>query len=139
MGARGKKSSASLGVVKSGQITAIGRAKPPAGLTPEQSTEWLAIVDRMPAEWFPRETHSMLEQYCRHVVSARRVGELIESLVNGDMESGDWVGDYNRLLIMQEREGRAMSSLATRMRLSQQSKYSKHKGKGGPLNKKPWE
>jgi hypothetical protein len=81
----------------------------------------------------------MLEQYCRYVVSARRVGEMIESLLSGDMDSGNWIADYNQLLIMQEREGRAMSSLATRMRLSQQSKYTKNKSKGGPLTKKPWD
>jgi hypothetical protein len=39
---------------------------------------------------------------------------------------------------MQEREGRALSSLATRMRLSQQTTYDKSKKK--PLQgKKPWE
>lgn len=136
MGARGPKSTASLEVVSSG-ISAIHRPEPVSGLTTDQANEWIDIVNRLPAEWFPRETHGMLAQYCRHIVSSRRVGELIESLVGGEMASENFVGDYDKLLKMQEREGRAMSSLATRMRISQQAQYSKDKGKGGPRQKPP--
>ena len=35
--------------------------------------EWCAVVNRMPADWFPRETHGMLVQYCRLIVGARRL------------------------------------------------------------------
>ena len=130
MGARGKKSAASLEVVRSSNVRAIQRPKPVEGLTPEQAGEWLNVVNRMPADWFPNETHSMLAHYCRHVVSARRVSELIETILDGDGQQG-WLEDYDRLLKMQEREGRAMSALATRMRITQQSLVSKDKGKGG--------
>lgn len=48
------------------------------------------------------------------------------------------IEEYDRLLKMQEREGRAMSSLATRMRITQQTTYDKSKKK--PVTgKKPWE
>ena len=44
----------------------------------------------------------------------------------------------DRLYRMQEREGRAMSSLATRMRITQQTTYDKSKKK--PLQgAKPWD
>ena len=44
----------------------------------------------------------------------------------------------DRLLKMQERESRAIATLATKMRLSQQSTYDKSKRK--PLmGKKPWQ
>jgi hypothetical protein len=138
MGQRGKKSAAQLSVVKDGTISAINRPDAPQDLTPEQSLEWLRVVERMPAEWFPAETHAMLAQYCRHVVSARRVAEMIESLTEGSMDSDRWVEDYDRLLKMQEREGRAMSSLATRMRISQQAQIN-YKKKTGSSVKKPWE
>ena len=79
----------------------------------------------------------MLTAYCRHVVAQRRVAQLIsqtEKLKRLDVQL------YNQLLAMQEREGRAISSLATRMRLSQQSTYApdKAKGKRG-LTRPPWE
>ncbi|MBK5958098.1 hypothetical protein CCR97_08190 [Rhodoplanes elegans] len=73
--------------------------------------------------------------YCRHVVAARRVAQLIEQAEKADPFD---VANYNTLLIMQEREGRALSSLATRMRLSQQATFDKKKSK--PIQgKKPWE
>ena len=132
---RGRKSGASLAVVRA--IGTIVRPDPMPGLTIDQSNEWVDIVNRMPADWFPRETHSILAQYCRHVVSAKRVGELIESLISGETESDNFLCDYDRLLKMQEREGRAMSSLATRMRLTQQSLVSKARTKGSMKDKPP--
>ena len=54
MGERGKKSGASLAVMKS-KITAITRPVPPKSLTDEQASIWREIVERLPSEWFPRE------------------------------------------------------------------------------------
>lgn len=138
MGARGRESIASLEVVRpENAITAISRPGPPDHLTDEQAAEWQNIVNRMPADWFPRETHGMLAAYCRHVVESRRVATLIESVMAG--EQGDrWLEDYDRLLKMQERESRAVSALARGMRISQQSQYSKDKKRGTSV-KKPWE
>jgi hypothetical protein len=42
-----------------------------ADLTEDQAAEWRAVVDRLPNDWFPRETHGMLAQFCRHVCTAR--------------------------------------------------------------------
>jgi hypothetical protein len=131
---RGRKSAASLEVVHG--VSAVRRPAPPVELTDEQAAEWTAIVERMPADWFPRETHPMLSQYCLHAVSQRKVSTLIENLLAQDEFSVD---DYDKLLKMQEREGRAMSSLATRMRISQQAQYNKDKKKGGGTVKRPWE
>ena len=137
MGTRGPTSLKALQVVTADSPTLerVERPKPPAELDPEQSAEWRAVVDRMPADWFGRETFAMLAQYCRHTVAARRVAQLI-----ADHESSEdfSVVDYDRLLKMQEREGRAISSLATKMRISQQSAYDKSK-KRQPSARKPWE
>ena len=61
--------------------------------------------------------------------------------ISGDAEKDDEfkVGDYDLLLKMQEREGRALSSLATRMRMTQQTQYDKSKKRGSGAVKKPWE
>ena len=132
---RGRKSAASIAVISPGSVQAVRRPDAPAELTDEQSAEWVSVVSRLPADWFPRETHGMLAQYCRHVVSARRVAQLIAECEASDEFD---VEDYDRLLKMQEREGRALSSLATRMRLSQQTTYDKSKKKPGQT-RKPWE
>jgi hypothetical protein len=149
MGSRGRKSVASLSVIGPSGIEAVRRPEPPEELTDEQALEWRAVVNRLSADWFPRETHGMLAQYCRHVVAARRVAEMIRALedmlANSDPVAEDGAPTIlsaaktlDRLLKMQEREGRALSSLATRMRISQQALYDKSKKKPGAA-KKPWE
>jgi hypothetical protein len=134
MGSRGKKSFAESGVIKRMNISAVNRPEPPAHLTDDQAAEWRAVVDRLPAEWFPSETHALLAQFCRHVTSARHIAGLIEKLAQSDEFS---LILFDRLLRMQEREGRAMSSLATRMRISQQSRFS-HRKRTGPRIPAPW-
>src|SRR5512146_3041235 len=149
MGSRGRTSAAALSVISSDGIVTIQRPSPPDDLTEEQGEEWRAVVNRLPAEWFPRETHGMLAQYCRHVVAARRVAQMIDALEAGMADEGkapdadrltiilSAANTMDRLLKMQEREGRAISSLATRMRLSQQTTYDKSKKK--PIvGKRPW-
>jgi hypothetical protein len=48
------------------------------------------------------------------------------------------IGALDQLYKMQEREGRALSSLATRMRITQQTTYDKSKKKPAQT-KNPWE
>lgn len=135
MAKRGRQSAAELAVVQN--VTEIvPRPVAPDDLTDEQAAEWDAIVARLPADWFPRETHGLLKQYCRHAVEARRIAQLVDQLCAG--EDFD-VMAYDKLLQMQEREGRAMSSLATRMRLTQQATFDKERKKGKPVARKPWE
>lgn len=136
MKTRGKTSLAALSTTAVGKLESVQRPDAPYDLTDEQTEEWWAVVNRMPADWFPRETHAMLSQYCRHIVSARRVAQLIEQMMK---EKTFDVDAYNQLLIMQEREGRAISSLATRMRLTQQTQYDKSKKRGTAGTKKPWD
>lgn len=134
MGIRGRPSAGSLSVVPT-VIEVIPRAKPPSELTDEQADEWRAIVNCMPADWFRRETHGMLVQYCRGVIAARRVAQLIAAVEATDPLD---IEEYDRLLKMQERESRNLSSLATRMRLTQQTTYDPKKNKGS-TTKRPWE
>lgn len=140
MGMRGKKSTSELSVVPSASVSAIQRPLPPEELTPEQAGEWRAIVNRMPADWFPRETHPLLTQYCRHAVNCRRIGGMIADFESQPSDDENWLQTYDKLLKMQDREGRALSSLATRMRISQHAQYN-HKKKTGVASpaKKPWE
>ena len=135
MGTRGRKSGASLQVVRPEDVERLARPEPPSHLTDEQAEEWRAVVDTLPAEWFSRETHSMLAQYCRHVVTARRVSQMIDS---AESEAAPDIDQLDKLYKMQEREGRAMSSLATRMRMTQQATYDKSRKKPRTV-KKLWE
>jgi hypothetical protein len=135
MGTRGRASAASLEVAKP-TMERVARPDAPYDLTDEQSEEWWAVVNRLPADWFPRETHGVLAQYCRHVVAARRVAQLVDAEERGEGELD--LSRYDQLLKMQEREGRALSSLATRLRITQQATLSE-KARKPTQGKKPWE
>lgn len=133
MGTRGRRSSAALSVVQVGAVV-VQRPRPPEVLNQEQAHEWLAIVNRMPADWFPRETHGLLAAYCQHITELASIAQLVEQVK--ETEPLDVVA-YDRLLKVRERESRAASSLATRMRITQQSTYDEKKKK--PLTlETPW-
>jgi hypothetical protein len=115
-----RKSAAALSVVAPppGQK----RPEPPAELTEEQAVEWRLVVDRLPPDWFPAETYQLLVAYCRHVVQARVIAELIKDFHKEWLATDEGLHRYDKLTQMADREARAISSLATRMRLSQQSR-----------------
>ena len=139
MGTRGRKSAAELGVIRG----IPQRPEPPDELTPEQADEWRAIVGRMPVDWFRREIHPLLCAYCRHVTNSRPIAGLIEDAHKGDLTDRKALMRLNRLLGMQERQSNALMGLATRMRLTNQSRYTSRsaasQAKGGTTGKKLWE
>lgn len=135
MAKRGRASAASLEISVQ-PIQIVDRQKPPHDLTDEETEIWAAVVNCEPADWFKPSTVPLLAQYCRHVIHARRIGELIEQATSDPELS---IKDYDRLLKMQERESRAMSSLATKMRISQQATTNHRGNKNQNPTRKPWE
>ena len=141
MGARGPDSAAKLSIVSS--IGAAERPKAPLTLSKDQKKEWKRVVDSLPHDWFPAETHSMLSAYCKHHTSLIQVSALVDEMAERPHtgEDPDFCFDldeYDKLLKMQEREGRAMSSLCTRMRMTQQSTFDPKTKKPSQV-KKAWE
>lgn len=130
MGVRGPRSQSAIAVPVVGTVE---RPDAPYDLTDEQTAEWWAIVNRMPADWFPKETHPLLAQYCRHIVRARRLAQLIDAAEKGEQLD---VKEYRDLLRSEEEQSRALSTLATKMRISQQTTYDKSKKK--PTTKAVW-
>lgn len=136
MAPRGRKSSASLAVKMMEPLQVIPRLRPPHDLNDEEVEVWSAVVENEAADWFAPSNVPLLTQYCRHVIQARRVGELIERATSDPALE---IQDYNRLLTMQERESRAIASLATKMRVSQQATTNHRGNKQSAPTKKPWQ
>ena len=144
---RGRKSG--LSVVRGDGISAVDRPEPLAELTNKQRIEWILIVNSLPADFFPPHSHNVLAQYCRHVVACRHVSLLIgqmevvlddeETRLRGTTPNTTDIDDYNRLLKMQERESRVLMSLATKMRLTQQSTILPDKIRAPTISAPPWE
>ena len=128
MGTRGRKSAAELAATVA-HLPA--RPDPPSELTDEQAKEWREIVRSMPVEWFPRETHGLLVQFCRHVVAGRHVARLIDAVDDDDLPT------LARLLRMQALQSGAIASLSTKLRLAQSATSDRRRKV--PASRTPWE
>jgi len=148
MGARGPKPRHEL-ITEASAISTMERPRPPAELNDQQVAEWESVVNRLPADWFPAETHTMLAQYCKHKSAAIMVSSLIaememrdhaatEGEEKPDSEAYFDLDAYDKLLKMQERESRAITALARSLRFTLQATYDKSMKKG-PSGSKPWE
>lgn len=137
MAKRGRKSGAEIAILPiSGPVQTVARPDAPYELTDEQAAIWRRVADDLPADWFTPKHSGLLKQYCRHEAQSDRIAMLIEQeMQKPELE----IAQYDKLLAMQEREGRALSSLATRMRITQQALYDKSKKAPSNSVRKPWE
>jgi hypothetical protein len=78
MGSRGRISWAAQEVMTVGELQSLKRPDPPYDLREHESDVWRATVGAVAADHFCPANYPLLEQYCRHVVAARRVDKLIE-------------------------------------------------------------
>jgi phage terminase small subunit len=141
VGDRGRKSTAALSIIPA---RTSFRPKPPDYLTPVQASEWKAIVARMPSTWFTRETHGRLIAYCRHYGNARTVAEQLDAIRGECLRESEALAVFDKLSRLLDREQRAMSSLATRMRITQGSRLRADKAateaaKHPEALPRPWE
>lgn len=141
MGTRGRKSSAELQVVGEQAVEPTQYPTPPEELNSDQRKEWDAIVQRLPADWFPRETHGTLIQLCRHRARARRIAQLIEAYELCEEEEFD-PKEYRDLLKAEADTTKTIQSCETKLRLSPQSTQdpkSAGRSKRPKSGSKPWE
>lgn len=133
---RGRKSADALALTALSGGEVVERPDAPYDLTDEQTGEWRAVVSSLPADWFARGNYALLGQYCRHVVAARRVAQLIEQCANNaDIDRKEFI----ELLARQEAETRAVNALLRSMRLTQQSIMPAQTAKRPIKVKNPWD
>jgi hypothetical protein len=143
MGARGPRSGADLARVVVPMTE--HRPAPPAELTKGQAEEWRRIVDRMPHDWFPQETHSILVALCRHICHAREIAGMINEFQPAWCAEEGGLERLDRLGKMLDREHRGVATMATKLRLTNQSRYTDRRAAtqsrqvfGGPIQEGPW-
>lgn len=128
-----RRSSASLSVVPIGLPE---RISPPDDLTEAQSLRWVQIVDSKPVEWFGPDSAPLLKEFVR----AEAMCDLLSVQIEGALAGGE-TGEVKALLDMRDKESRRLTSIATKLRLTQQSRYTpqaaatadKKVGTGGKL------
>jgi hypothetical protein len=93
-------------------------------LSAEERAEWRAFTRRMPIDWFPPETWPMLAQLCRHICQSRWVGQCLQEVRAGSLQdvNDEALERIERLQRLHDREGRAMTALMVRLRLTSQQR-----------------
>lgn len=118
----GRKSAAALSVVV-GSID--GRPQAPSDLTKGQREIWDRTVANEANEVFRTAAlQQLLKEYCRHVETAGRLSKVIDSVTDPKALEPMGAEALDRLLKMRERETRALADKATKLRLTNQSRYT---------------
>jgi hypothetical protein len=120
------------------------RPAPPDDLNVTQAEIWRTIVASEPAEFFNTATlKSMLADVCRHRETASKLSAVIDSFQAEWLKVGEGAKRYASLLKMRDLEIRAAASLATKLRLTNQSRYipqsAARMSRDAVKGTKPWE
>lgn len=135
----GRKSAAALSIV-AGSID--GRPHAPADLTEFQQDVWDRTVANEAADTFRTAAlQQLLKEYCRHVETAHRLSQQVDR-ATGDGSNIE-LDELDKLLRCRDRETKALADKATKLRLTNQSRYTP--GAAGTASKKagdakkPWQ
>jgi hypothetical protein len=77
------------------------------------------VVDSKPADWFGPDSVPILTEYVRAAAVCDRLAGSIERVLDEDSDA-----DLGDLLAWRDRESRRLANLATKLRLTQQSRYT---------------
>lgn len=137
MATRGRKSAATLTVV---QGLFDGRPRPPLDLTSAQREVWERTVANEAATFFGTAAlQQLLKEYCRHCMSAAKLAVMIEACEAAGVPD---VKDYDKLLGMRDRETKAIGDKATKLRLTNQARYTPQAAATASKkvqDRKPWQ
>lgn len=144
MAQRGRKSTAALQTV--GLVAPViqeQRIQPPATLGDAERHIWAEVVNDQPANSFTHTHVRQLESYCRHVTQGLLIAEELLNFDRSWLADPDGLRRYDTLLKMHERESRAASSIATRLRITRQAtdhpETLARQLKNKKTARKPWE
>lgn len=141
MAQRGRKSAASI-AVRAAPTLSDSRLPAPLHMSDAEQAVWVDVVNDQPANAFSPTHGPLLEIYCRHVVLSRVLADEILNFDRSWLADDDGLKRYDRLLAMHERESRAASSAATRLRITRQAIDQQTVARSiinAPKAKKPWE
>lgn len=116
MEGRGRKSTAALSVVAT---SLPQRMEPPTELTEAQAALWREIVAGKPVDWFAADNAPLLVEYVRAVDMGNRLALEIEATLAGAADHS-----LKDLLKLRDMEAKRATSIATKLRLTQQSRYT---------------
>lgn len=123
---RARTSAAVRSAIATGTMADLEKGKrpePPEDLNAAEAKVWREIVDSMPPDWFSVSTLPILERYCRHTAGMVFIDKTIRELEKKkDPKS---LRAWRLMIGVRRRESRLITVLATKMRLTQQSSYTR--------------
>ncbi len=120
------------------------RPPPPDGLTDAQRILWRAIVETEPAHLFDSEARRhLLRLYCEHATFRADLQALIDRSPVEGIADPDTAKGFEAMLRARDRETKQLVSLATRLRLTNQARYTASAaataGRNNARGPKPWD
>ena len=116
------------------------RPEPPEELNEEQAQIWRSLIASMPGDWFRAECESLIVALCRHVSYSRAIGARLNAL---NLRSVEDMSRFAELAKLHKNETQAIASLATKLRLTPQSRYNalnaNTAARNAPPSRKPWD
>jgi hypothetical protein len=141
MDQRGRKSSAALSVVARTEID--GRPHSPDDLTDRQKEIWDRTVANEAADVFKTAAlQQLLKDYCCHVATSEALTRQINRAIEDDSETE--LDNLTKLVRLRDCETKASADKATKLRLTNQARYTPQAAataaKGaGPAKARPWQ
>jgi hypothetical protein len=138
METRGRKSVAEMTVVA---LAPGQRMEPPKDLSPAEADYWRAICATKPADWWKDDSAILLKAYCRAAVQHDAISAAINAINPARLKSEKTWTRYERMKKVQALTSAEITSLATKMRLAQQSRYTEKSAATADRNaggERPW-
>lgn len=136
---RGRQSTAALATVTALPLRMLAV---PDDLTGEEAEVWSRVAATKPGDWWDAGSTPLLAQYARAVVQSETVAELVRTVLDNLRADPDELGRYKELRKIQAALSAEISSLATKMRLTQQARYNAKNSDTASrksTGRKPWQ
>ena len=111
-----RQSAASLAILP---VSAVQRPEAPDCLDTDEAALWDRVVNSKPPEWFGKDSLPILTEYVRACVMADRLDVWVKAAIAADDKQ-----ETDVCLRRRDRESRRAADFATKMRLTQQSRYA---------------
>lgn len=120
------------------------RPPPPSDLVPEAAAIWTATVSSEPRDFLATGAQlALLKDYCRHRATADKVSTIIDLFQADWLKAKDGIKRYADLCKVRDAEGRAAADKATKLRLTNQSRWQPSTAataaKNAAKGKMPWD
>lgn len=98
------------------------RLQPPPDLTAYEVQVWQSVVATKPSNWFQADCAPILKSYVKHISTAATFDQQLETFNPEKATKEDWT-EYLRLTEARRKQTQIITTCATKLRLTPQSKY----------------